>query len=191
VPKLSAILAPEEKFGMIIAALGHDLDHRGRNNAFEINTISKLACRYNDKSPLENHHAAILFKILKEENKNLFANLDLSSKKEMCDGQNTEVQNVRKMMIENILSTDMAVHFSELASFKSKIVEDENFGTNKKNFGEKLKISSIFVHTSDLSGSVKQIDYSSRWTKLVNEEFSAQFKEEAELGIPQTPWFAN
>jgi len=136
-------------------------------------------------------YATFFSSILKDENKNIFENLDLSSKKEMCNGQNTEVQNVRKMIIENILSTDMATHFSELASFKSRIVEDKDFGTNSKNFGEKSKISSIFVHTADLSGSVKQIDYSSKWTKLVNEEFSAQFNEEAELGIPQTPWFAN
>lgn len=192
VPKLSEILSDDEKYGVLIAALGHDLDHRGRNNAFEVNTRSKLALRYNDSSPLENHHAATLFKILSDEDKNIFEHLDIGSKKEMNEkGQNTEIQNIRKMIIENILSTDMAAHFSELANFKSKILDNADYGTNPKNYSEKAKISSIFVHTADLSGSVKQIDYSSKWTKLVNEEFAAQYKEEAEFGIPQTPWFAN
>jgi high affinity cGMP-specific 3',5'-cyclic phosphodiesterase 9 len=36
--------------------MGHDLDHPGVNNAFQMNALTNLALAYNDMSPLENHH---------------------------------------------------------------------------------------------------------------------------------------
>lgn len=38
--------------------MSHDFDHRGTNNNFLINSKQPLAILYNDKSVLENHHAA-------------------------------------------------------------------------------------------------------------------------------------
>ncbi|CAE7473580.1 Pde9a, partial [Symbiodinium microadriaticum] len=61
VADLSAYLTYPELFALVIGALCHDLDHRGYNNAFEIMTRSELALRYNDSSPLENHHCARAF----------------------------------------------------------------------------------------------------------------------------------
>ena len=42
-----------------IAAIVHDLDHRGLNNDFLIKSCDPLALRYNDASPMENHHLAV------------------------------------------------------------------------------------------------------------------------------------
>lgn len=47
----------------MIASAGHDVDHPGHNNMFEMKNKSVLATIYNDKSVLENHHVATLFKI--------------------------------------------------------------------------------------------------------------------------------
>lgn len=38
------------KFTLLFSGLCHDVSHTGRNNAFEANTLSKKAIRYNDKS---------------------------------------------------------------------------------------------------------------------------------------------
>ena len=38
------------KFSTIVSALCHDVGHTGRTNLFEINSKSKLATRYHDKS---------------------------------------------------------------------------------------------------------------------------------------------
>ena len=38
---------------IVFAALCHDLGHTGHSNLFEINSMSKLAIRYHDKSVLE------------------------------------------------------------------------------------------------------------------------------------------
>lgn len=59
---------------MLLSCLGHDLDHTGRSNAFEVSKKSKLALRYNDESVLENHHVSLLFKILKNPDADILSN---------------------------------------------------------------------------------------------------------------------
>ncbi|XP_077584315.1 high affinity cGMP-specific 3',5'-cyclic phosphodiesterase 9A isoform X2 [Stigmatopora nigra] len=51
---------------MLTSAICHDLDHTGYNNAYQINARTELALRYNDISPLENHHCAVAFDILEK-----------------------------------------------------------------------------------------------------------------------------
>eukprot|EP00929_Paragymnodinium_shiwhaense_P118658 TRINITY_DN9056_c0_g2_i1.p1 TRINITY_DN9056_c0_g2~~TRINITY_DN9056_c0_g2_i1.p1 ORF type:complete len:1018 (+),score=213.73 TRINITY_DN9056_c0_g2_i1:115-3168(+) len=55
-----------KKFSLIVAALGHDVGHPGRNNNFLIQTSDKLAIRYNDRSVLENFHASTLTRLMTE-----------------------------------------------------------------------------------------------------------------------------
>lgn len=60
------------QFGFLLASFGHDLDHTGRSNIFEVRIGSKLALRYSDQSPLEYNHIYILFKIAMNPDNNLF-----------------------------------------------------------------------------------------------------------------------
>lgn len=55
-PLMNQFMDQDFKFSFLLAALGHDLDHPGTNNNLEINSLSKLAIRYSDQSPLEYHH---------------------------------------------------------------------------------------------------------------------------------------
>lgn len=64
---------------------------------------------------LEQHHIATTFKILLNENFNIFSNLSIEKVKE-----------IRKNMIGNILSTDMKEHFNILALFESKLKDKPN-----------------------------------------------------------------
>ncbi|KAG7267685.1 hypothetical protein CRUP_025391 [Coryphaenoides rupestris] len=73
---------------LMTAAVCHDLDHPGYNNTYQINAATELAVRYNDISPLENHHCAVAFQILSLPECNIFANA----------------------VITLILATDMARH---------------------------------------------------------------------------------
>ena len=43
---------------------------------YQINARTELAVRYNDISPLENHHCAVAFQILALPECNIFANVD-------------------------------------------------------------------------------------------------------------------
>jgi CheY-like chemotaxis protein len=86
-----------DKLGLLMASVCHDTDHRGFNNAFEINTMSELAVRYNDNSVLENHHAATAFQIMQDDEANdVFSVLS-----------ERQMRHVRRVMISSILATDM------------------------------------------------------------------------------------
>ena len=45
-----------QQFAGYVSAMLHDFEHGGVNNDFLTRTRDMLAIRYNDKSPLENHH---------------------------------------------------------------------------------------------------------------------------------------
>ena len=102
--KLTAL----QRLSLLTACLGHDLDHPGYNNVYQINAKTDLAIVYNDCSPLENHHAAVLFAILNQEASNLFAKMS-----------SEDVGAARKIMIRTILATDMAKHGEMMAGFNS------------------------------------------------------------------------
>ena len=58
-----------------MSALCHDVGHTGRTNIFEVNSQSKLALRYHDRSVLEQHHAAVSFKIMHQDSCNVIKNM--------------------------------------------------------------------------------------------------------------------
>ena len=84
---------------LLTACVCHDLDHPGFNNSYvklsidstvlenvfcvecsyQIKARTELALRYNDISPLENHHCAVAFNILAIPECNIFANVPESS----------------------------------------------------------------------------------------------------------------
>ena len=60
-----------EIFGLLVACLCHDLDHRGTNNAFQTKTESPLAILYTT-STMEHHHFDQCVMILNSEGNNIF-----------------------------------------------------------------------------------------------------------------------
>ena len=53
---------------------------------FQINAQTELALRYNDISPLENHHCSVAFEILERKNCNIFRNLTKDQFKRVREG---------------------------------------------------------------------------------------------------------
>ncbi|XP_067171342.1 3',5'-cyclic-AMP phosphodiesterase 4D isoform X3 [Apteryx mantelli] len=109
-PALEAVFTDLEILAAIFASAIHDVDHPGVSNQFLINTNSELALMYNDSSVLENHHLAVGFKLLQEENCDIFQNL---TKKQR--------QSLRKMVIDIVLATDMSKHMNLLADLKTMV----------------------------------------------------------------------
>ena len=90
-----------EVFATIISGAAHDLDHPGTNNQYEIKRKSKLATLYNDQSVLENYHAASFFSMVTHKKHECNFLDDLPKENQMLG---------RKMIIDNILGTDMTKH---------------------------------------------------------------------------------
>ncbi|GMF26013.1 unnamed protein product [Phytophthora fragariaefolia] len=102
------LLQPLDIAACLIASLGHDVDHPGHTNDFEVKTGSQLAMLYSDESVLEHHHAYTTFRLIsKEKNANILQNLTPA-----------DYRHVRKMVINAILGTDMANHFKFLESLE-------------------------------------------------------------------------
>ncbi|KAM9499190.1 high affinity cGMP-specific 3',5'-cyclic phosphodiesterase 9A isoform 6-T8 [Salvelinus alpinus] len=72
---------------LMTAAVCHDLDHPGYNNTYQINAHTELAVRYNDISPLENHHCAVAFQIISMPECNIFANIETEAFKHLRQPQ--------------------------------------------------------------------------------------------------------
>lgn len=61
-----AMLSDELELAVYLAAACHDYEHLGLNNDFLIKSRHEWAQLYNDRSPLENHHASAGFKQLQK-----------------------------------------------------------------------------------------------------------------------------
>ncbi|KAJ3221057.1 hypothetical protein HDU78_000712, partial [Chytriomyces hyalinus] len=128
-------LKPIDKLILILSTIGHDLDHPGFNNTYQINAATDLAIIYNDISPLENHHAAVLFTLLTNDETNILANVS-----------DAVYRDARKNIIRCILATDMAKHGEIMAAFK-KSAENFNFDDAE----HKSLLLQIIVKCSDIS----------------------------------------
>lgn len=71
------------------------------------------ALLYNDRSVLENHHAAAAFSLLMSDPKYNF----------LCEMEPVEFKRFRFLAIEAILATDLKRHFDLLSEFNAKVVE--------------------------------------------------------------------
>ncbi|KAI6062523.1 Calcium/calmodulin-dependent 3',5'-cyclic nucleotide phosphodiesterase 1B [Aix galericulata] len=91
-----------EVLAIIFAAAIHDYEHTGTTNSFHIQTKSDCAILYNDRSVLENHHISAVFRMMQDEEMNIFVNL---TKDEFAE--------LRALVIEMVLATDMSCHFQQ------------------------------------------------------------------------------
>ena len=190
-----------EVFAVLMAAVGHDVDHCGMNNQFHINSRSNLAITYNDDAILENHHASVFFSLIQGETRQ--AELDFL---EILGPAMAE--KIRKFIIQVILSTDMTKHFKKndciksflalsststsntQASFKQRVA-----GTTLGSHTEPImqhqatrhEVLSFLCHMADISNPTKSQKVMTRWTARVMEEFYRQGDTERRLELPISP----
>uniref|UniRef100_A0A8B9SBG7 Phosphodiesterase n=1 Tax=Apteryx owenii TaxID=8824 RepID=A0A8B9SBG7_APTOW len=168
----------QEKFSQIdililmTAAVCHDLDHPGYNNTYQINARTELAVRYNDISPLENHHCAVAFQIISQPEYNIFSNVNQDQFKQ-----------IRQGIITLILATDMARHAEILDSFKEKM---ENFDYSNEEHMTCLKM--VLIKCCDISNEVRPMEVAEPWVDCLLEEYFMQSDREKSEGLPVAPF---
>jgi hypothetical protein len=135
------------KFGLLLSALCHDIDHPGNTNFYEIYTNSERAKLYNNISVLENHHCKVTFNQL-----DIFFN------------QINEI--IKETITVCILGTDMINH--------DQIIHDfELFDFSKDTFTmeEQFFISKMILHYADLSNVIKKFKDYYVWSKRLSLEY--------------------
>lgn len=170
------IIKEYEALSLLVAALGHDADHPGNDNQFEIESGSSLALCYNDISVLENHHAATTFAVLRTPGCDILRDLSSSMRSQ-----------VRTSIIRCILATDMKHHSKLIGelSFVSKVEDFENVTD-----GRQLMLNMI-IHGSDLSNIARPLSIARKWVDLVCEEFTQQAKKSEAEGVAVPPHIIN
>lgn len=157
---------------LLTSCVCHDLDHPGYNNIYQINAKTELALRYNDISPLENHHCSVAFRILENEDCNVFNSFSSEAFKQVREG-----------MIRSILATDMARHNEILCQFKELIPEFDYSNKTHINL-----LSMVLIKVSDISNEARPMDVAEPWLDRLLQEFFKQSDAEKLEGLPVTPF---
>jgi len=161
-------LSDLEAFGLVIACLCHDLDHRGTNNTFQISSNSVLAALYSSEgSVMERHHFAQSMCILNTEGCNILENLN-----------KTDYTRCLDIIRDDILATDIAHHIRILPDMSSMI----DSGVSPKNNQHHYLISCLLITASDLSDQTKDWLNSKMIAELVYTEFFTQGDLEKAMG---------
>ncbi|KAI6178565.1 Phosphodiesterase [Aphelenchoides besseyi] len=165
---LASSLSDLEMLSVLFGAMIHDYEHTGHTNNFHIQSGSQYALLYNDRSVLENHHVSACFRLLKEEDKNIFERLTRD-----------EFRELRNSVVEIVLATDMSTHFVQIKTMKNMLSLPEGI--------DKMKALCLIVHACDISHASKPWELHSKWTEGVLEEFFRQGDLEASMGLPYSP----
>uniref|UniRef100_A0A8C5WQX1 Phosphodiesterase n=1 Tax=Laticauda laticaudata TaxID=8630 RepID=A0A8C5WQX1_LATLA len=169
---LQAKISQMDILMLMTASVCHDLDHPGYNNTYQINARTELAVRYNDISPLENHHCAVAFQILAQPECNILSNLDKE-----------QFKRIRQGIITLILATDMARHAEILDSFKETVDE---FAYSNEEHVTQLKM--ILIKCCDISNEVRPMEIAEPWVDCLLEEYFMQSDREKSEGLPVAPF---
>lgn len=154
----------DDILAIIVACIGHDLDHPGMNNGWLIKSKNPLALVYNDASVLENMHCSLLFQILSREECNILDTLNRD-----------RFAYVREVVVQGIICTDMSKH-NQLVD-KLKAIKDYDI----ENKETRVFLAAMLVHACDLSNLLYEYDHYYKWSIRITQEFQDQYQAEEKL----------
>ncbi|KAL4235697.1 hypothetical protein ACF0H5_004090 [Mactra antiquata] len=163
---------PQECLALFVACLCHDLDHRGKTNAFMVKSASPLAAIYST-STMEHHHFNQTVTILQNEGHNIFKYLSPEDYKQML----SDIRNC-------ILATDLALFFGNKAKLKD--IADKN-ELAWEDFDHRRLVHAIVMTGCDLVASAKPWKIQLDTVKYIFEEFYQQGDEEKAKGLTPMP----
>jgi hypothetical protein len=151
---VAQLLKPFDGLTLLVSAIGHDVGHPGVNNAFLVALNAPLAQLYNDRSVLESFHCAAYSQILRRYWPKAFAD-----------------SNMRKLMINSILATDMGLHFkymSDLGNLQQKVAHDKGTDSWSAKIREENKdlACGLLIKCADISNVVSRLLCASRTEHL-------------------------
>jgi len=173
---------------LLLAALGHDSGHLGRTNSYEVASESPMAMLYNNHSVLENHSCASLHKVL-------------SSCPEVLAGTTRKQKAyLRKIMIEVILSTDMAYHsdvrknLSNLPTQKHLLEPAALLPVEVTADDIRMRRSELLqsvLHGCDLCSPTMPWASAKQWAACLTDEFMSQVALETEQDLPRSTFLVH
>lgn len=168
---IAALIRPFDALTLLITAIGHDVGHPGVNNAFLVRLKAPLAQLYNDRSVLEAFHCAAYSQILRRHWPVAFDDPEM-----------------RQLMINSILATDMQLHFDymkKLGFLQERLHESGGTdGWNGRQLEEDRTLAcSLLIKCADISNVARNYKVATQWTMILTDEFARQASMEEDLGI--------
>lgn len=208
---LAQHLSAEFRLAALLAAAVHDVGHPGVNNVFLTQTSHPLALTYNDRSPLENMHAATTFLTMRRIGCDIFAPLTPEQR-----------SSIRGIVIDMVLATDNAHHFKMIGKIRRRLTramrpastsgggaaagaDDDDYTSSDDGLDSAATPSSVVthpldlrkpsdarlvlmttLHACDIANPAREWGPCVRWTDRITEEFWIQGDKlkEASLTVP-------
>ncbi|TMS35844.1 hypothetical protein L596_003149 [Steinernema carpocapsae] len=161
-----------ELLALFTAAAMHDYDHPGRTNAFLVASEDKKAIMYNDRSVLENHHAAESWRLLCQPENCFIETLDPA-----------ETKRFRYLVLEYILATDLKQHFDLIMQFTEK-TSDMDLTSES----DRVLVSQMLIKFADINSPAKPYSLHQQWTERICAEFYEQGDEEKRRKMAISPY---
>lgn len=200
-----------ETLAGLLAAVIHDFNHPGTNNAHEIKKDSHLALRYHDESVLESHHLCEAFTAMLLPHHCFLSRWDRKAYMEL-----------RKLVIKLVLMTDLAKHFDCISALNGSAegslmprptnavggtsAVQTGVGTCRMNPGSSAAndgaragapgtpaspappdpalVLTVAIKGADLGHAIKPWALHHKWSLRVTEEFFALGDRERSMGLP-------
>mmetsp|Transcript_19671 Transcript_19671/g.40067 ORF Transcript_19671/g.40067 Transcript_19671/m.40067 type:complete len:698 (+) Transcript_19671:290-2383(+) len=160
----------------LMAACIHDFEHKGFNNDFLIKTNDDWAIDSNDKSPNETHHIAAAYRILRQPECNFLYRMP-----------NAQQAQLRKMVIDMVLATDMAEHMAIVSKLKSDLQKrlenpDDGIGDDPPESLKTLVLQGA-IKVADIGHLYAMHEVHITWSERLEEEMWRQGDVEKESSM--------
>ncbi|MEW5314060.1 MAG: hypothetical protein WDW38_005584 [Sanguina aurantia] len=159
---------PATLLGCYIAAVIHDYEHVGLTNDFLVATSAPLAMRYNDRTPLENHHVSAAFLLLQQPGCAFLKHLPQSEQDKMRKLGGSGRTSLVDDNCHRRVSLQLRVPFSET---------------------ERVLSLQMALKCADLGHLAQALLVHLKWVEGLEGEFFRQGDREKDLGLPVSPLF--
>lgn len=149
------LLDPRQKFLLILAALSHDIGHNGKDNEYQSKHHTSIFQKYGANSPMEKYHLDTTLDILREFDKEIFANLPEEN-----------IPSLLQLISDWILSTDISKHDYWMEEIR------------KCDELTPLITGVMILKAADLSQFIRSGDVKKIWEERICEERYLQLKED-------------
>ncbi|VDD93505.1 unnamed protein product [Enterobius vermicularis] len=170
--RATSYFSPLESLAMYTACLCHDLDHRGKNNAYMKSMSTPLAAIYST-SVMEHHHFNQTVTILQQEGHNILKSLS-----------SEDYKYVLRLIKQCILATDLALFFPNRAKLNALVVEGKFTWEDE---AHRALVRAVVMTGCDLVAAAKPWMTQAETVKVIYGEFYDQGDAERMNGLEPIP----
>ena len=172
-------------FSLLFAAYIHDFNHPGLNTNYVINDwpASAISTTFGTESPLEKHHLAYTFNLMRNQEDYNF----------LINESSEKTSYFRRIVTECVLATDLAKSMTWLTNARLILIgnndvnNQEGVDKEKKQLEHKIYRMQLTMKCGDVGHPARPLELHLEWSKRICEEFYNQGDKERSRGVKISP----